>query len=934
MAKGRKHSAAGQGSRATSASVSSAKGKKKKDEKEPEASKQEEEQEAQAAEAELENIETKSVAESDSGKACGDMSGNVEVVDPDDGQDYLEPSLTEIIVTHYEGDRGRGGIYDGYGEAQFVSGNVFKGNFDKGHMHGKGSYIWSNGMKYEGDFCNNRITGYGTYKWPDGSVYEGEVSNGFRHGVGVFRSPQQGVSYSGQWYLGKRHGRGIMNYSEQSWYEGDWVNNARHGFGVRRYRTGNVFEGRWTNDKRHGEGTMRWLATNETYRGMWENGVQHGYGTHTWYLQRVPGSQYPLRNEYIGDFINGLRHGRGKFFYASGAVYDGEWENGKKSGWGKFIFKNGRVFEGQFDNDHMVDYPTFEISGSKTPDLAQIRTRTPVGWEEQDVCSDSLEGSGAQTLGPGLTLDIDTLLEEFPEEERAEELKQVSHLVLRNITIFRRVYSFYSALGHDRSLDNTFVMTRFQFWRFLKDCKIHHRQKSLSWMDRAIARCHAAEDIHNPMEKVLMREFLSNIVILSHFIFKDEVTKPAIKQSPNQKNAPNSLILAQCLQQLITHHVTKYSCIVKGFFMFEPRRAITALNYMDKSWQIYLIIANPNPNPPHDIIMKMRQFLFTLRDLKIVGKRLPAATALKVMSQDDPAVYADDACNLELEMTFLEFFEALIGCALYMYDAVEEDEPTAAQSQVLHQTQSRRGSTPSDILSHHPDESRLGSPTRSQSVLSHATQDASMQQLHQKSSTSQVKASTIDINPIDSGLASKESIAKVTGGASSGGFLQTLSQLTVKEQDEATTIADENESEYQDPTARNTEVNISQEDREYSTWAEKLHYFFTVLLFPAWDKMAALKTEVVRFRKEQQEKERIEAIQKEAERRTQSFHALEKVPSDEDIAAERQDEEEILGDEESQIVGTLSTAPTPPPEATKSSSSVKGKSGKGAKKKK
>jgi len=63
------------------------------------------------------------------------------------------------------------------------------------------------------------------------------------------------------------------------------------------------------------------------------NNPQHGYGTHTWYLHRVPGSQYPLRNEYVGDFVNGLRHGHGKFFFASGAVYDGEWENSKKHGW-------------------------------------------------------------------------------------------------------------------------------------------------------------------------------------------------------------------------------------------------------------------------------------------------------------------------------------------------------------------------------------------------------------------------------------------------------------------------------------------------------------------------------------------------------------------------------------------------------------------------
>ena len=65
---------------------------------------------------------------------------------------------------------------------------------------------------------------------------------------------------------------------------------------------------------------------------------------------------------------------------------------------------------------------------------------------------------------------------------------QVTSLVLRNLSILRRVYSFYSALGHDKSPDNTFVMTRFQFWRFLKDCQIHHHNISLSQMDRSMGK--------------------------------------------------------------------------------------------------------------------------------------------------------------------------------------------------------------------------------------------------------------------------------------------------------------------------------------------------------------------------------------------------------------------------------------------------------------
>ena len=75
--------------------------------------------------------------------------------------------------------------------------------------------------------------------------------------------------------------------------------------------------------------------------------MQHGYGEHTWFLRRIKGSQYPLRNRYVGGWVNGLRHGRGIFYYANGAKYDGQWVNNMKHGEGMFVFKNGMVFKGR-----------------------------------------------------------------------------------------------------------------------------------------------------------------------------------------------------------------------------------------------------------------------------------------------------------------------------------------------------------------------------------------------------------------------------------------------------------------------------------------------------------------------------------------------------------------------------------------------------------
>lgn len=35
-------------------------------------------------------------------------------------------------------------------------------------------------------------------------------------------------------------------------------------------------------------------------------------------------------------------------------------------------------------------------------------------------------------------------------------------------------------------MDNTYVMSKMQFWRFLKDTRLHHKEKTPSDMDRML----------------------------------------------------------------------------------------------------------------------------------------------------------------------------------------------------------------------------------------------------------------------------------------------------------------------------------------------------------------------------------------------------------------------------------------------------------------
>nr|DBA20261.1 TPA: hypothetical protein GDO54_015973 [Pyxicephalus adspersus] len=563
---------------------------------------------------------------------------------------YQEPVLTHLIVEKYEGELVNG-LYEGDGVAYYKDGNVYKGTFSEGLMHGKGAYTWEDGVTYEGQISKNFPMGHGIYKWPNGSRYEGQVYKGIRHGTGIYISSDQQISYEGDWYNGKRHGKGLMYYDseETSWYEGEWMHNDKEGWGVQRYKSGNIYEGQWKNNKFHGMGRMRWITSNEEYVGQWENGIQNGHGTHTWFLKRVPGSQYSLRNEYVGNFVNGQRHGHGQFFYANGAMYDGEWKNNKKHGVGKFVFKNGRIYVGEFANDQISEYPNFKYDRVNTPDLSGIRTQSPGG---PGTINSSPTNSGLPSLaGSYIELDITSLLNTFPENQQSEELKQVEYGILRNLTMLKKTYKFYSSLGNENCFDNAFLMTKLQFWRFLKDCKFHHYDLTLSEIDRILNGNGDPEEIHSPYATLLLRTFLTNIVYLAYHITHEE-------------NPEKKFSLVDCFSRIMAQNISPNACNVKGFLFCEPQKTEYAMSFIDKCWDIYKSCCQRNRSPPYEPTMTMRHFIWMMNDLKIINKDLTVTKIVEILADDDPSVHNGDEINLELELTFFEFFEALFGCAI------------------------------------------------------------------------------------------------------------------------------------------------------------------------------------------------------------------------------------------------------------------------------
>ncbi|XP_058261862.1 radial spoke head 10 homolog B isoform X3 [Hemibagrus wyckioides] len=749
--------------------------------------------------------------------ARADLSASATARDTETSAELEIPAvhvLSDIIIQRYEGGRS-GELFHGEGVAHFVGGHVYKGSFIDGFMHGHGEYAWADGLKYEGDFKSNAPMGHGTYTWLDCSTYEGEVCNGIRNGTGTYKSAKTCTIYRGQWHNGKRHGKGTMffNLEATSWYEGDWENNQREGWGMRCYPSGDTYEGQWKNSVRHGEGTMKWIQMGQQYSGQWVNGVQHGHGVHTWFLRRVPSSQYPTRNEYKGEFAQGLRHGQGTFVYASGAVYTGSWKEDKKHGRGKFIFKNGHVYDGEFSDDHMVEVPA-----SSTISL----------WTLNGLPSRADElGNSASVLGPDMALSIDTLLNQFPGVQRMQELRQVEFAIMRHITLLRTIYSMYSSLGHENSPDNTFLLSQLQFWRFLKDCSVHQHGLTLAQLDHLINKDVSPGEVHSPFSTMLLRKWISCIVVAAYHIYHRDFES-------------SSNVLEECFSKLMRQNIIPSAKNVKGPLYCHPLRAMIGKRYIDRCWEIYQTVPKVISAVVSDI-MTARHFIWMLKVLGLFDCTLTTTRLLVILSLENPAIAnASTHSNLDLEINFLEFFEALLVCA----EVKNANGVGAAQHR-----QCELGNpdeTPTrDQMRNSPIPSQLASPLQYEStVLSSSTIISSAATSELKSKVTVQSSLTEEIQHKDEGI--NPSKLAVTNPSEMEMNKPAASSVLVKD------------TQVTEPPCINAEITEEERpEQQLENWITHIHQFFTHTFFPAYEQNLVCEKEIQEERRRQTTNNRI-----------------------------------------------------------------------------
>ena len=86
--------------------------------------------------------------------------------------------------------------------------------------------------------------------------------------------------YVGEKKDGKRHGQGILTFSDGSKYEGEYRDDKKHGQGTATFSDGNSYEGEWKDGKQDGKGEYSW-SDGRKYVGEWKDGFKTGQGTLT-----------------------------------------------------------------------------------------------------------------------------------------------------------------------------------------------------------------------------------------------------------------------------------------------------------------------------------------------------------------------------------------------------------------------------------------------------------------------------------------------------------------------------------------------------------------------------------------------------------------------------------------------------------------------------
>jgi len=532
----------------------------------------------------------------------------------------------------------------GRGYTELFNGNKYWGELDNNLMNGVGHYEWNNGLVYEGEFENNTINGIGKYTWKNSNSYVGSIESFVRNGFGKYVNKELKKNYVGEWKNGKFNGYGILKYDQdgKSYYEGEFLNNNKHGKGKMVYASGNVYTGDWKNNLKDGFGKMEFKNRNEQYVGFWKNNLPNGKGIYTWNIDSPLNCQYPLHNQYEGDWDNGKKWGHGIFRYSSGAIYDGEWFDNMKHGIGIYISEYGYIYDGVFKYD---------------------RATEPFSYYSNDYQH---------------FFDLSQIYDD--EKTREKQLKSLNTIIVRYIFELNSIYLRYrNYQPKTNNIYENYSLTYLQLWKLLEDCEISKLTNyTLVDMNREYAKIFKNKNylnykfhgLHNENQHLTLHDFYEYLIHISYLLYanvdipsinedgiavcfshfiKTNILEKGVNSSAPVDSEKNDNNLGTYIFQDIKN---KYGSII--YDMYKDRAY-----YHKKSLQ-------PSKG---DLTLNMRDIIYILKDYEILDNEvLTLKNIIKIFSiYFIPGIDEDDVFNFDYELLPYEFIRFLFYCIIVKY---------------------------------------------------------------------------------------------------------------------------------------------------------------------------------------------------------------------------------------------------------------------------
>ncbi len=208
-------------------------------------------------------------------------------------------------------------------------------------------YYPSGALKYEGETKKNEFghdvyDGFGKLYDEEGHLlYEGEFVDQAKQGEGKMYLKGQ-LRYSGQFARNQKHGQGEFYQGDFLRYRGSFVNDQMDGYGELFYAntTQIYYKGEFVQGMRKGKGTMYYPSGRVMYEGefMWQN--RQGFG-------RLYEDDDASTLLYEGYYFDDARHGKGTLYEHGVKVAEGQFKDNVMTGAGVLFYPSGAIkYEG------------------------------------------------------------------------------------------------------------------------------------------------------------------------------------------------------------------------------------------------------------------------------------------------------------------------------------------------------------------------------------------------------------------------------------------------------------------------------------------------------------------------------------------------------------------------------------------------------------